>query len=109
MAKTKLTIELDDEIIAKIRELFNKYNDNPVFGSKFNDIESYISFVLTSQIKGADKMSEKLQENMKSLMEKLGDMGLNDLDLSKIFGDVNGSSSDKKEEDETKPDKDIKN
>lgn len=105
MEKIKITIELDQEIVDKIKELLKKYNDSPMSTVKYADIESYLSYVITSQIKSADQMSDKIQESLKKLTEKLGDLDLGDFDLSKIF---DSSKEEKKEKDE-KPNKNVKN
>lgn len=106
MGKTKITIELDDEIVAKIKELQQKYNENPIFTEKFTDISSYVSHVITSQIKSADKMSEKLEESLKKFTEKLGSLDLGDMDFSKLFGNTETKKEEKKE---PTPDKNVKN
>ncbi|MDE6476609.1 MAG: hypothetical protein K2L48_00120 [Mycoplasmoidaceae bacterium] len=106
MGKTKITIELDDEIVEKIKDLQKKFNDNPMFTEKFADIPSYISHVITSQIKSADKMSEKLEESLKKFTEKLSSLDLGDMDFSKLFGTDETKKEKKKE---STPDKNVKN
>ncbi len=108
MGKTKITIELESDVIDKIKDLLNKYNDNPMFTTKFADIESYLSYVITSQIRNGDKLSQKLEEGLKQLSEKLGSFDLGDMDLSKIFGDI-GGKKDQEPKKDGMPDKKIKN
>ncbi len=109
MGKSKITLELEDEIIAKIKEIMEKNNNSPL-GSmkKFNNIEEFLATVITSQIQNAgkmEKMSEKLKESIQKLSQSLGDMGINPDDFNEIFGD----SEKPKENTETKPDKNNKN
>lgn len=109
MAKFKITLELEDEVIDKIKKIMKKNNNNPLgLVKKFNSIEEFIAEVITSQIKNAgkmEKMSEKLKESIQKLSQSLGDIGINPEDFNDIFGDNEKS----KENNETKHDKNIKN
>lgn len=109
MGKSKITLELEDEIVAKIKEIMEKNNNSPL-GSmkKFNNIEEFLATVITSQIQNAgkmEKMSEKLKESIQKLSQSLGDMGINPEDFNEIFGE----NEKTKEKAETKPDKNNKN